>query len=82
MNKHDDSNKAGDTETTEKEFVKRETGEQDVPKRPAENTGLTSPTKEDLEHPEQDAEDAAAEEGTDDEVARKIEKTNEETGNS
>ncbi len=47
------ANKAGDTKTTSKEYVKRETGKQDVPHVPQENTGHTSPNPDDLEHPEQ-----------------------------
>lgn len=82
MTKDDDTNKAGDTETTEKEYVKRETGEQDVPKLPAENPGNTSPNCDDLEHPEQSAEEAAVEDEKTEEVAEQIEETNEETGAS
>lgn len=47
------SNKAGSTRTTNREYVKREHGKNDVPSEPAENTGAVSPTKEDLENPEQ-----------------------------
>ena len=47
------ANKAGDTKTTSKEYVKRESGKQDMPHVPQENTGHTSPNPDDLENPDQ-----------------------------
>lgn len=74
MTEGNDSNKAGDTKTTSDEYVKRESGEQDNPKVPAENPGLTSTSQDDLEHPEQQhSEDPAP---ADESVAKKIKDTN------
>ncbi len=76
MTKDNDSNKAGDTKTTSKEYVKLESGEQDNPKVSAENPGLTSTSKDDLEHPEKHhSEDTNL---THDAVAKKIKDTNKE----
>ena len=47
------SNKAGNTHTTSREYIKREHGKNDVPAEPAENTGTVSPTREDLDKPKQ-----------------------------
>jgi len=73
MTEPKDSNKAGDTKTTSKEYVKRESGEQNVPAVPAENTGDTSPNQDDLEHPEQEAN---REHPKDKAVADKVKETN------
>lgn len=69
------TNKAGSTHTTNQEIIKRETGEHNVPPETMKNPGHTSPTPDDLEHPEhradkQDHRDKAA--------MKKVEKTNKE----
>ena len=53
MSKSKKGNRAGDTKTTSEEYVKRETGDNDVPKVPAEKPGNTSPNCDDLENPGQ-----------------------------
>jgi len=73
MTEPKDSNKAGSTKTTSEEYVKRESGEQNVPAVTAENTGHTSPNCDDLEHPEQDAH---RKHPKDDAVADKVKETN------
>lgn len=51
-NKTEKGNQAGDTKTTGREYVKRESGGQDVQQVPAKNPGHTSPNQDDLDHPE------------------------------
>lgn len=46
-------NKAGNTATTNREYEKREKGQQSVPTNPAENLGQTSKNCDDLKNPEQ-----------------------------
>lgn len=67
-------NKAGDTETTSNEFIKRETGEQHNPKVPAENPGNTSPNSDDLENSDQKTDKPHP---NDADVAKKIKDANE-----
>lgn len=69
------ANKAGDTKTTGREYVKRESGEQHVPQVPAENMGHTSPNCDDLENPEQDTGKPHPADKT---VADKIKQTNDQ----
>ncbi len=74
MIQDDDGNKAGDTKTSSKEYVKLETGEQDTPRVPTENSGLTSTSQDDLDHPEQQKDEETDE--SNDAVAEKIKDTN------